>query len=66
MTVADIDAFVDFLIMENCDGCSECEPRLPQEWANNICVEEGRAKWLLEKKQEFLAKEKMNHTEGGK
>lgn len=45
----EIDRFVDFLISENCEGCKECEPRFEGEWRPHFaCVEEGRAKWLLE------------------
>jgi len=52
-----IDQFVEFLIKENCEGCEECEPRLPNAFSRAkglVCCEEGRAKWFLQKAEEFI------------
>ena len=49
-----IDKFVDFLIRENCQGCTECEPRLDPDWSPSLaCCEEGWAKWLLDCAERF-------------
>ena len=59
--MSEIDNFVSFLIRENCDGCKECEPRLSTDGvANVVCVEEGRAKWLLHMAEKYKAE-----SEGG-
>ena len=51
-----IDKFVDFLITELCEGCTECEPRLDPDWKPNFaCVEEGRAKWLINMAEKWKA-----------
>ena len=49
-----IDQFVDYLIKENCEGCTECEPRASADWKPNFaCCEEGRAKWFMEMAKRF-------------
>lgn len=54
--MGEIDNFVSFLIRENCGGCKECEPRLSTDWMPNFaCVEEGRAKWLLDMAEKYKA-----------
>ena len=53
-----IDKFVDFFILNNCGGCTECEPRLSSDWFPNMaCCEEGRAKWFLQMSEEFKKQE---------
>lgn len=42
-----IDRFVDFLIEENCEGCTECDPKLSEDCAAVFCCEQGRANWLM-------------------
>lgn len=57
-----IDKFVNFLIEENCQGCTECEPRLDTDWFPNFaCCEEGTAKWLLDCAERFKKKERINY-----
>lgn len=52
-----IDEFVSFLILENCEGCTECEPRIDDDFFPNFaCVEQGRAKWLMDEGKRFIAK----------
>lgn len=49
-----IDRFVCFLIVENCEGCTECEPRLSPDWSPDlVCCEEGRAKWFMKMAARF-------------
>lgn len=62
LTMTEIDKFVDFLIRENCEGCQECEPKLSNAFypkvvcaENVVCVEEGRAKWLLKMAEKYKA-----------
>ncbi len=52
----EIDEFVNYLIKEMCEGCEECEPKLSAAFKPNFaCCTEGRVKWLLDVKEEFLA-----------
>lgn len=54
-----IDSFVDHLIKEQCQGCTECEPRLPSDWKPNFAyIQEGYAKWLLDEAERFKKGEK--------
>lgn len=53
MNTKDIDYFVEYLIKELCEGCTECEPRLSNKWTDVVCVTQGRVKWLLEMKERF-------------
>lgn len=49
-----IDKFVDLLITELCEGCTECEPRLDPDWKPNfVCCTEGKIKWLLDCAERF-------------
>lgn len=51
----DIDAFVEFLIKETCEGCTLCEPSLDARLMPEglVCMNEGTIKWLLEQKERF-------------
>ena len=52
----DIDGFVEYVIRELCEGCTECEPRLPADWMNTnhlCCTTEGKVKWLLDLKERY-------------
>lgn len=51
----EIDLFVNFVISEMCQGCTECEPRLPEGWMDQglACTIEGKAKWLMALAKEF-------------
>lgn len=53
----DIDNFVDFLITENCEGCTECDPRL-EDFA---CCEAGRAKWFLKMAEKFKSEVRIRN-----
>lgn len=59
--MSEIDNFVAFLISNICEGCKQCNPMLPSEMMpdNLVCVEEGRAKWLLAMAREY--KKEVNH-----
>lgn len=51
----DLDRFVEFLIKELCEGCTECEPKLSTAFQPDIaCCVEGEIKWLLDAKKRFL------------
>lgn len=53
-----IDRFVAFLIKENCQGCTECEPRInPDFFPGHACKCEGEAKWFMAMASEFKEKE---------
>lgn len=45
--------FVRFLISEECEGCTECDPSASSS-SSLGCYVEGRAKWYLCKIDEFL------------
>jgi len=53
----EIDKFVAYLIAEECEGCTLCEPRLEGSFVKGVenvaCVSEGRIKKLLELAEEF-------------
>lgn len=49
----DIDDFVEYVIKELCEGCTECEPKLDSQWTNVICVNQGKVQWLLDLKERF-------------
>lgn len=54
-----IDGFVEFLIREECQGCTECEPRLPADWKPNFaCISEGYAKHFMDCGERFLKAER--------
>ena len=38
--------FVNYLISETCQGCTECDP-LSNEKQNAVCVCEGECKWYV-------------------
>jgi len=48
-----IDRFVEYLIIENCEGCKLCEPRLSSDWSNVVCMNEGETKWLMHMAENF-------------
>lgn len=48
-----LDRFVDFIIIENCQGCKECEPRLSEQWSNVVCVDKGFANWIMHEAEIF-------------
>ncbi len=50
----EIDAFVDYLITELCEGCRECEPRSDCSFPV-ACVNEGWAKWLMQMAEQYKA-----------
>ena len=45
--------FVNFLISEECEGCTSCDP-LSEEKRLVACYVEGRAKWYVSEVKEFL------------
>ena len=52
-----IDEFVSFLIFENCEGCTECDPRIDEDFFPGFaCCEQGRCKWFMDKGKRFIAK----------
>ena len=61
-----IDRFVEFLIKENCQDCTECEPRLDSDfYPGMVCLHEGEAKWMLDCAERFkrnilCQKDKLN------
>lgn len=62
--MSEIDNFVSFLIRENCEGCKECEPRLSTDGGGNVvCMEEGRAKWLLYMAEKYKTERKETKNE---
>ena len=66
-----IDDFVDFLITEQCQGCTECEPRLPSKWKPGFaCCIQGIAKDFMEQGKQYKAergkKWMQEHLRGGK
>ena len=57
MNTKDIDDFVEYLIREICEGCTECEPRLSNQWSDVICATQGQVKWLQQMRDQYkLAK----------
>ena len=61
MNVKDIDDFVEYLIKEICEGCTECEPRLSNQWSDVICVTQGQVKWLYQMKAQYIREKMGNH-----
>ena len=60
MTKEELDRFVNYIIAEKCEGCTECEPRLSSAWKPNFaCCIEGEAKWLIERAKEYAQKENI-------
>lgn len=55
--MTDIDKFVEYLILELCQGCTECEPRLSDDWTDVVCLNQGKAKWLMEMAERFIEKQ---------
>ena len=52
--VALIDEFINYLIKENCEGCTDCEPRASDDWnRQTVCINQGRAKWLMDAAERF-------------
>ena len=51
--MTDIDRFVEYLISELCQGCTECEPRLSDEWNETVCLHQNDAKWMMEMAKNF-------------
>lgn len=51
--------FVNYLISETCQGCTECNP-LSNEKQNVVCVCEGECKWYVQKAKEFIRSETVN------
>lgn len=62
----EIDKFVAYLIAEECEGCTLCEPRLEGYFLKGAeggvvcCVSEGRIKKLLELAEEFKKARERN------
>lgn len=48
--------FVKYLISEGCEGCNECDP-LSDERQRVVCLQQGNAKWYVQKAKEFIRKE---------
>ena len=51
-----VDRFVEHLIRELCEGCTECEPRLPAAIGQPqgfACCTEGKVKWLMSQAERF-------------
>lgn len=51
--------FVHFLISEECEGCSECDP-LSEDKCPVACYVEGRAKWYVNEVKEFVKRTSDN------
>lgn len=57
--MTDIDKFVEYLISELCQGCTECEPRLSDEWNETVCLHQNDAKWMMEMAKNFQKEDKQ-------
>ena len=51
-----INTFVDYLIDEKCEGCSQCIPLSKGKHAV-VCREQGFANWIVDQADNFLRKE---------